>query len=443
MKLRNKFVLFAVLMHLMLIVLLFSLHADQRHLFVTGEILIVVSLACSVWLYRGISQPSKLISSGIEAIKDQDFNTRLVPTGHIEMDQLIGVYNQMIDQLREERIKQSEKNHVLDKLIQASPAGIIMLGENNTISNLNKAAAQMIQVALSTAKGLSLTDISGQLAKEVGKLSPGQSSIITINGSSIYKCQKAHFVDLGYSHHFILMEELNDEIYKKEKSAYEKVIRIMSHETNNSIGAINSILSTVIQFKDQLHPANRVDYEDALNVAINRNKALTEVISNFAEVVKLPEPQLQVYDMNKLLNSVHLLMEATGKEKQVQWDLQLCQGELLVRMDSIQMEQALINIFKNALEAVDTNGVIRIESSAHPPMICISDNGYGIPGNISQQLFTPFFSTKKNGQGIGLTLSREILLSHHLSFSLLTEGDWTHFRIGGFARENLPKQQLS
>ena len=434
MKLRNKFFLFIVLMHLFLILLLINLPAEKRYIFVAGEILLALSLACSVWLYRGIRQPSQLISSGIEAIKDQDFNSRLVLTGHPEMDELIEVYNQMIDQLREERIKQSEKNHVLDKLIQASPAGIIMLGENNQINTLNHAASQMMQVDISGSKGIALTEISSQLAQEIAKLGNGESSMITINGSSIYKCQKAHFVDLGYSHHFILIEQLNDEIYKKEKSAYEKVIRIMSHETNNSIGAINSILSTVIQFRDQLHPSNRIDYENALNVAINRNKALTKVISNFAEVVKLPEPQMQKYDMNQLLNSVQMLMEATGREKQVKWELKLCPGELWVMMDSIQMEQALINILKNALEALGTNGVIRIESSYSPAMICISDNGSGIPAEISQQLFTPFFSTKKNGQGIGLTLSREILLSHHLSFSLQTNGDWTHFKIAGFPK---------
>ena len=432
MKLRNKFILFTVLMHLILLLLLVSLPPEKRPIFVAGEILLALSLAASVWLYRGISQPAKLISSGIEAIKDQDFNSRLVLSGHAEMDELIGVYNQMIDQLREERIKQSEKNHVLDKLIQASPAGIIMLEENNHISTFNKAAAQMMQLDSLNSKGMALAEIPGQLAQEISKLGNGASSIITINGSAIYKCQKAHFVDLGYSHHFILIEELNDEIYKKEKSAYEKVIRIMSHETNNSIGAINSILSTVIQFKDQLHPSNRLDYENALNVAINRNKALTEVISNFAEVVKLPEPQLQKQDLNQLLNSVQLLMESAGREKQVKWELQLCPGKLWLMMDSIQMEQALINIFKNALEAVETQGTIRIKSLAKPPMLCISDNGSGIPGEISQQLFTPFFSTKKNGQGIGLTLCKEILLNHQLSFSLQTEGDWTHFKIAGF-----------
>ncbi|TDQ09767.1 sensor histidine kinase [Pedobacter metabolipauper] len=432
MKLRNKFLLFAVLMHLVFIFLLLNLPEKKLFLFVAGEVLILLSVICSFWLYNGIRQPSKLISSGIEAIKDKDFNTRLVKTNHSEMDDLIHVYNQMIDQLREERIKQSEKNHVLDKLIGASPSGIILLEENDLISAINNAAVQMLQLGSTNAKGMTLSDIPGQLPLEIAKIGNGEASIITINGASIYKCQKAHFVDLGYSHYFILIEQLNDEIYKKEKTAYEKVIRIMSHETNNSIGAINSILSTVINFKDQLHQANREDYEDALNVAINRNKALSNVISNFAQVVKIPEPLLESHDLNQLLKTVHILMEAEGRKKQVNWVLELCSGELLATIDSAQIEQVLINVVKNALESVEFNGTIKLESSRNPAMLCISDNGKGIPAEVSQQLFTPFFSSKKNGQGIGLTLSREILLNHHCSFSLKTIDNWTEFKIGSF-----------
>ncbi|RYZ50428.1 MAG: histidine kinase, partial [Sphingobacteriales bacterium] len=305
MKLRNKFLLFAVVMHLFIIFLLVNIPDTKLYLFLAGEILLVISVVCTFWLYKGIRQPSKLISSGIEAIKDQEFNTRLVRTKHTEIDELIDVYNQMIDQLREERIKQSEKNHVLDKLIAASPSGIILLEENNLISAINNAAIKMIGVTNVNVTGMALTDIPGQLSVEVSRLRNGEASIVAINGAEVYKCQKAHFVDLGYSHHFILIEQLNDEIYKKERMAYEKVIRIMSHETNNSIGAINSILSTIINFKDQLDVENREDYEDALRVAINRNKALSGVISNFAQVVKIPEPLMEQHDLNDLLTSVH------------------------------------------------------------------------------------------------------------------------------------------
>lgn len=429
MKLKNKFILFSILLHLVLVFLLMNLPAGKTYVIIATELLILLFVILSIWIYKGISQPSKLISAGIEAMKDQDFNTRLTKTGHPEMDKLIAVYNQMMEQLREERIRQSEKHYTLDKLIQASPSGIILLEENNRINSVNAAAIRMLGVDTGDLKGLLLDDIPGQLATAIGKLENGKAEVINLDGSSVYKCQKAHFVDLGYSHYFIMIESLNDEIYKKEKNAYDKVIRIMSHETNNSIGAINSILSTVIGFKDQLHIENREDYENALNVAMNRNKALSSVISNFADVVKIPEPIFELYDINKLIRSVQSLMEAEGRQKQVNWELNLSDGEIAIDMDVQQIEQVLINVVKNALEAIEMKGTIVLKSSLLPLSISVADNGHGISKEAGQHLFTPFFSSKKNGQGIGLTLTREILLNHHFRFSLETDGGWTTFKV--------------
>lgn len=122
-------------------------------------------------------------------------------------------------------------------------------------------------------------------------------------------------------------------------------------------------------------------------------------------------------------------MEAEGRQKQVGWELDLCDEEIPVDMDVQQMEQVLINIVKNALEAVEINGTIVLKSSLSPFSISVADNGSGISKEASQHLFTPFFSSKKNGQGIGLTLTREILLNHHFRFSLETEGGWTTFKV--------------
>jgi two-component system nitrogen regulation sensor histidine kinase NtrY len=428
MKLKNKFILFSVIIHLVFIFLLLNL-PGKTYIFILGELLILFSFILSIWLYRGISQPSKLISAGIEAIKDQDFNTRLAKTGHSEMDKLIGIYNQMIDQLREERIKQSEKHHTLDKLIQASPSGIVMLDENNRISSINKAAVGMLDAKAADLKGFMLQDIAGQLAGEIGKLENGKAEVINLNGSTVYKCQKAHFVDLGYSHYFIMIETLNDEIYKKEKNAYDKVIRIMSHETNNSIGAINSILSTIINFKDQLLLENREDYENALNVAINRNKALSNIMSNFAQVLKIPEPVKESTDLHALLRTVKMLMNSASRKKGIIWEWQLCTEDHFVFMDVQQIEQVVINIIKNSIEAVKNKGKVIIRTTSSPLSVSILDNGCGLSKEVNKQIFSPFFSTKKNGQGVGLTVVREILIKHNFVFSLESKDGWTEFYI--------------
>lgn len=428
MKLKNKFLLYSSLIHLTLIFLLYLLLDINKFAFVIGEILVLISVGISVWLYRSISEPFKLISSGIESIKDKDFNTRLIKVGHPEMDELIDVYNQMIDQLREERIKQSEKNFFLSKLIEASPSGIIMLDAENKIASMNLAASRLPGLS-SQAAGQNLLSINSSLAQELSKLEDGTSEILTINGSQIYKCQKAHFVDRGYSHYFIMIQELSDELYKKEKSAYEKVIRMMSHETNNSIGAINSILSTVITYKEQLLQKYQDDYVNALTVAINRNKALSSIMSNFANVVKIPEPIKERSDVNKLLRSVQVLMEAQARDKAIEWEWQLEESEIFAEIDVQQIELVLINVIKNSIEAIENSGTIILRTSASPASLSILDSGAGISTEVNKQLFSAFFSTKKNGQGIGLTLTREILYNHGIQFSLESGKGWTEFRL--------------
>ena len=428
MKLKSKFLLYSSLIHLTLIFLLFLLLEINKYVFVVGEILVIGSIGVSIWLYRSISEPFRLISSGIESIKDKDFNTRLIKVGHPEMDELINVYNQMIDQLREERIKQSEKNYFLYKLIEASPSGIIMLDEENKIASMNLAASRLPGFNVNLT-GHNLQSLEGILAHELTNLQDGTSEILTINGSQIYKCQKAHFVDRGYSHYFIMIEELSDEIYKKEKSAYEKVIRMMSHETNNSIGAINSILTTVINYKGQLQQKYQEDYENALSVAINRNKALSSIMSNFANVVKIPEPIKERTDIHKLLKTVQVLMDAQAKDKTIEWEWQLEASECFVEIDVQQIELVLINVIKNSIEAIEKSGIIILRTSSSPLSLSILDNGTGISKEVNKQLFSAFFSTKKNGQGIGLTLTREILYNHGIQFSLESNGGWTEFRL--------------
>lgn len=428
MKLKSKFLLYSSLIHITLIFLLFLLLKIDRYIFIIGEVLVICSIGVSIWLYRSISEPFKLISAGIESIKDKDFNTRLIKVGHPEMDELIDVYNQMIDQLREERIKQSEKNYFLSKLIEASPSGIIMLDSENKIASMNVAAAKLPGFNL-TLKGQNLADLQGKLPHELNKLQDGTSEILSINGSQIYKCQKAHFVDRGFSHYFIMIEELSEEIYAKEKGAYEKVIRMMSHETNNSIGAINSILTTVINYKDQLQEKYQDDYQNALSVAINRNKALSSIMSNFANVVKIPEPIKERTDLHKLLKTVQVLMDAQAKNKTIEWEWQLEAPESIVDIDVQQIELVLINVIKNSIEAIEKSGIIILRTSNSPISLSILDNGAGISNEVNKQLFSAFFSTKKNGQGIGLTLTREILYNHGIQFSLESSNGWTEFKL--------------
>jgi signal transduction histidine kinase len=128
-------------------------------------------------------------------------------------------------------------------------------------------------------------------------------------------------------------------------------------------------------------------------------------------------------DAHRLLQAVYRLMQPQLRQRKITWHWHLAPQSLMVAADATQLEQVLINIVKNAMEAIDAQGHITVRTTLQPPALRIEDNGAGVPEAIRQQLFTPFFSTKKNGQGIGLTMIRDILMNHGFPFSLTTDED--------------------
>jgi signal transduction histidine kinase len=150
---------------------------------------------------------------------------------------------------------------------------------------------------------------------------------------------------------------------------------------------------------------------------------------NFADLVKLPEANKKRIDLNQLIISVSKLMEIKASEKAIKLELQINNEPFYILADEQQMEQALINIVKNAIEAVEERGRVKFITNAKSRQLVIADNGKGITTEQSEQLFTPFYSTKKDGQGIGLTLVREVLTNHRFEFSLKTTAGQTEFSI--------------
>jgi len=421
MKLQYRFILFIFLIVVLFIGLSVQLLPDHKWLFLISELVILLLIGFSIHLYQVFIRPVNLISAGIESIKDRDFNTTFLKVGQPEIDSLIGVYNKMIVRIRNERLEKEEQHYFLEKLINASPAGIIILDIEEKISLINPAANQLLSGQIESPAGMALGDIDSPLATELLQLNSGESKVISLGGIQKYKCQKAHFLDRGFPHHFIIIEELTDEIIHTEKNAYGKVIRMMSHEVNNSIGAINSILNTVLQFNTQLSEADRADYKEALSVAIERNNNLNNFMSNYADIIRLPMPRKETLDVCVLLDRVKILMNSELEQRSIHWEGEYTSKPIRIQADIEQIELVILNIVKNAMEAIGNHGTITaVTRSKLSRTLIIRDTGSGISSEISSHIFTPFFSTKKDGQGIGLTLIREILINHGFQFSLNT-----------------------
>ncbi|MCC3153641.1 ATP-binding protein [Hymenobacter sp. BT770] len=430
MTLRTKFLLFVVIIHAVLIALAAQLRTTNPVLFLASEALLLVSIYLTVQLYQGFVRPFQLIAAGTTAIQAKDFSMKFVPVGQQEMDQLINVYNQMIDALRHERVSQHEKSFLLERLIQASPAGILLLDFDGRIEEVNAAAERFLGQSAAALHGQLPADLPGPWGTALAALAENQPQSLRLSGLQTYRAHAAHFLDRGFTRRFIVLEELTQELIQQEKQAYGKLIRMMSHEINNSIGAINSILHSFYHYAPQLSPDDRPDYTQALDVSIARNTQLANFIANFARLVRLPPPTPQPTDLHALLRSICRLLQPQSEERHIKWHMEFPTAPLFLSLDAQQMEQALLNIAKNALEAIGRDGNIWVRTTAQPPTVVIENDGPPLTPEVSQRLFTPFFSTKRDGQGIGLTLIRDILLAHGFTFQLQTEAEGrTAFRI--------------
>jgi two-component system nitrogen regulation sensor histidine kinase NtrY len=416
MKLRTKYLLFVILLHLVTLVLSFYIFRENRLYFIISEVFILISAAIAWNFYKELIQPLKRLMQGIEAIKDRDFNVKFLKTGKPEMDQLINVYNTMIDELRKERTQQEQQHFFLEKLIATSPTGIIILDYDNNIQLANHKALTILKMQEHELTGRPLSTINHPIINQIKTLESGESATINLTGIDMYKVQKAQFIDRGFARSFITIEELTEEIITAEKKVYSKVIRMMAHEVNNSIGPVNSILHSALNMQQLWQQPSTSMLKDALNAAITRNENLNLFTRNFANLVKLPEPVRKPISLHKLVHAVAHLMEIRAHEKNICFQFHLQEQDTIVYADEAQMEQVLVNIVKNAIEAICDKGTITFTTNSNT--LIIADTGKGIDTAHQQHIFSPFFSTKKDGQGIGLTLVREVLTNHGFRFSL-------------------------
>lgn len=395
-------------------------------LFYAAEGVTLVTLLFLIYFYRKVIKPLDTIAMGMNLLREQDFSSRLSPVGQREADRIVEIFNRMMEQLKDERLRLREQNHFLDLLVNASPMGVIILDFDERITMMNPAAKNIIGQG-DNCMGARLCDIKTPLMKEIAAVPQEQTRTIRLNGTAVYSVSRLSFRDRGFAHPFVLLELLTEELHKAERNAYEKVIRMIAHEVNNTMGGITSTLQTAgMMMKtitaDTLNE-DSADIVEALDVCEERGYMLAQFITRFAEVVKIPQPQRQPYDLNESARYCARFMQKLCGEHDIELRLRLADGTVPVYIDVALFEQVLVNIVKNAVESIGYGGFVEISTSNNPASIVIADNGHGVAGDVSRQIFTPFFTTKSNGQGIGLMFTREVLSAHGCLFSLETGED--------------------
>ena len=422
--------LFYILVFLLLAlggVLLYLSSQLNTVFFYIGEGLILFILIYLTFFYRKLVKPLNTIGSGMELLREQDFSSRLSPVGQYEADRVVNIFNRMMEQLKNERLRLREQNNFLDLLIKASPMGVILTTLDDDLSELNPMALKMLGVRLKDIQGKKMEEVDSPLARELVNIPKGETITVRLNDSNIYRCTHSSFIDHGFQHPFFLIESLTDEVMKAEKKAYEKVIRMIAHEVNNTTAGITSTLDTVEQALSSEEGMD--DICDVMRVCTERCFSMSRFITRFADVVKIPEPTVSPVNLNDLVFTCKRFMEGMCNGRRIKLCMEIDETLKDVMLDAALFEQVLVNIIKNAAESIESDGEIKIRTLS-PATIEVIDNGPGISKETEAKLFSPFFSTKPNGQGIGLIFIREVLMRHGCTFSLRTYADGlTKFRI--------------
>ena len=425
MKLRWMFALVALMVIAAGVILAMTLNeVSSQWVVYIVEGIMLFCLVVLLLFYRTTMRLIRSVSNGMDLLREQDFSSRLAHVNQREADRIVDVFNRMMDSLKNERLKLREQNHFLDLLIGASPMGILIFDQSEVITMGNKAAASFFGFDDSSDLiGRKLIGIPSPLAAVIKGMQPETIETVRLSNSKIYRCSRLSFMDSGYAHPFVLIEHLTSEMVKAEKKAYEKVIRMIAHEVNNSVAGVNSTLDTVASMLEEESDDALHATADVLRVCQERCLTMSRFITSYADVVKIPEANLMLTDLNERVYACKEFMESMCNERDIRLHVQLCDECVQVKIDNVLFEQALVNILKNAIESIGSDGDVYITTTAKPATLTIADNGAGISPDIENKLFSPFFSSKPDGQGLGLIFISDVLTKHNCLFSLRTFDD--------------------
>ncbi|GJI98833.1 sensor histidine kinase [Duganella caerulea] len=436
MSLRHQLYGYLTVAHLLFLGLTITLFKQAPLLMLGLEAAVLLSFALGVRLIRRALEPLSYTRHFHDLLQDQHYAARLQQSGDPQLNELVQLFNTMLGALYQERLQLGEQQGFLDRLLEATPSAVIVFDFDGRISLLNASAQALLK--RDDAKGQPLSaclpadggDYPGLLA-QLDALPLGESQLLTDTDGRRYRGQRGRFYDRGFARHFLLVEELTAELESSEKAAYDKLIRVLAHEVNNTVAATGSVLDSLLYYRSQLAERDGEDFSTAIVAVKRRNVSLGEFIERFTRVVKMPAPELRPNAVRDVMDDILYLYREPCRSRGIHIGWQRCDDVPAIALDRHLMEQALLNVVKNAMEAVEAGAAedkrIDLVLAAEDGGVRLSviDSGDLLGDVPARQLFTPFFTTKKGGQGIGLLFVREVLNRHGFSYRLAATGQGT------------------
>jgi nitrogen fixation/metabolism regulation signal transduction histidine kinase len=398
-------------------------------------VLIGLALVYQVWtLFRTVDRTNRDLSRFFLSVRFSDFTQTFrekSPGGSFA--KLHSALAEVMEAFRRARAEKEEQAIYLQTVVQHVGIGLLVFQPNGDVDLANDAARRLLKVR-QLRNVRNLEEAYPELVKTLLSLKPRERALVKVESGneqlqlSLYATE---FKLRGQAFTLVSIQDIRGELEEKEIEAWQKLIRVLTHEIMNSMTPISSLASTVQDLVGQNRgklggPEAEEDIQSALRTIQKRSEGLLHFVDGFRNLARVSKPNLQLFPAQDLFRDVDQLLLGRLAEQGVRLGTRVNPPNLELLADPDLLEQVLINLLLNAADAVRGRQDPRVEMTASldergRPLIQVKDNGPGIPAENLDKIFVPFFSTKEGGSGIGLSLSRQIMRLHNGSITVTSK----------------------
>jgi nitrogen fixation/metabolism regulation signal transduction histidine kinase len=393
-----------------------------------AALMVLVVIGQLYELYRFASQTNRKLTRFLESVKYSDFISGFATDNKLgsSFRDLNTAFNEVLEAFRKARSEKEEHWQYLNTIVQQVRTGILSFDAQGNVQLMNANAKKYIGIA-NLQNIHELEKQNPKLYQDLMEVQPGRSTLYKAGAEFLLTLQATELRIRGNTVKLVTLQNIQNELQKQELEAWQNLTRVLRHEIMNSITPISSLTSTLREILDhelikkensyELKNEGADDLRDGLETIENRSKGLIKFIDAYREYTSLPQPKIKTVRIKNLIDEVAQLLKPEFKKTNIQF-ITHCESEYLtVQADEEMIEQVLINLVKNAIEALDHTVnpqiILRGTYTENAVLLEVSDNGPGIIPEAIDRIFVPFFTTKKTGSGIGLALSRQIMQMHN------------------------------
>ncbi len=383
-----------------------------------------------ILLIRYVERTNRKLTRFFESIRYADFSSSFSDPGLGKtFEDLSRQFNQVIEAFRKYRTEKEEHYNYLQTVIQHVPIGILVFKGNGHVEVFNQGISKMLKIR--NIRFVSdLAKIKDDLPAALLGIKPGENTLFKIfTGDELLQLSIAAtgFRLQNEDYTLVSMQNISAELDEKEIESWQKMIRVLTHEIMNSITPITSLASTVhdmtVRREDGKKLMNILDDEDlesfdqAMTTIQNRSQGLLNFVEIYRDLTRIPKPNFRYFRVQELFDRCSLLLKPKVDELGIECNARVFPPDLMITADPDLIDQVVINLMLNAIDAVKDAenpkiSIVATINNSNRIVIDFHDNGVGIKPDIMDKIFMPFFTSKKHGNGIGLSLSRQIMHLH-------------------------------